>query len=706
VNRYHFNPSQPLRRFIAMLVLLSALQPLQAQQPSLRLVSAAGGFIQSAQGSVSFSIGEPVIGTLTGGGFTIHQGFQQPETGACTIEGFNPFTALNLSSRLDSLRLDAGTSYSRYVWSTGETTSSIQAKFTGGYKVTVTSAEGCTGTDSVYVQFPDTVGFHVSSVRGLCDRAVEVPVKATQFRYLLTMQGSVAWPAADLKFDEVSGFGPASLGLNESNFGLTKTSSGQLSFSWNDPNGAGLLLPDSTTVFTLRFIPQGTTQRTVAVTVSNTPTPLEVYDGGLVKKSLSLTAGAVQIACEFTIIGKVLTPTEHGVKDVVVALSGGVSPASATTDKDGNYSFKVLPGTYTLTPVKTYEKNKTNGVTTLDAALIQAHILGRIPFNAAYKLIAADVNNSSSVTTADILYLRRLLLAMDTTLPNNRIWAFVDGDQTFTTPAQAFPFRSTKTFTNQSTDVSHLFRGIKIGDVNYDRNPQLEEGPAADTLRLYYTWTDGVDGSLVLRLLSKEVKGLMGWQTTLSWDAQKLQLLGVTPMMNNLGTGDRWKEEGKLMLSWNDPRAEGVSTTDGMAWVELTFRKTDRLDRTQLGLTEEKLVTEVFNSSYQRMALRMQSAEIRGNVWEGSMRVYPNPAGQVVHVEWKSARRGEATVRVLDATGRVVYLHRGMYEAGVQRHRIQRDEAMVSAGSCLVQVEVEGVVRSQAVVLAGQAPRP
>jgi len=88
------------------------------------------------------------------------------------------------------------------------------------------------------------------------------------------------------------------------------------------------------------------------------------------------------------------------------------------------------------------------------------------------------------------------------------------------------------------------------------------------------------------------------------------------------------------------------------------------------------------------------------------MRVYPNPAGQVVHVEWKSARRGEATVRVLDATGRVVYLHRGMYEAGVQRHRIQRDEAMVSAGSCLVQVEVEGVVRSQAVVLAGQAPRP
>jgi hypothetical protein len=39
---------------------------------------------------------------------------------------------------------------------------------------------------------------------------------------------------------------------------------------------------------------------------------------------------------------------------------------AATTDSSGNYSFKILPGTYTLSPVKTYEKNKTNGISTLD----------------------------------------------------------------------------------------------------------------------------------------------------------------------------------------------------------------------------------------------------------------------------------------------------------------------------------------------------
>jgi hypothetical protein len=111
----------------------------------------------------------------------------------------------------------------------------------------------------------------------------------------------------------------------------------------------------------------------------------------------------------------VLTPTNDGVRHTTVTLTGGATPLTTTTDTAGNYSFKVLPGTYTLTPTKTFEQNKTNGVSTLDIALIQGHILQRTPFNAAYKTIAGDANNSSGVTTADILFLRRLILGTDTT---------------------------------------------------------------------------------------------------------------------------------------------------------------------------------------------------------------------------------------------------------------------------------------------------
>jgi hypothetical protein len=88
------------------------------------------------------------------------------------------------------------------------------------------------------------------------------------------------------------------------------------------------------------------------------------------------------------------------------------------------------------------------------------------------------------------------------------------------------------------------------------------------------------------------------------------------------------------------------------------------------------------------------------------MRVYPNPASQQVNVEWRSQQRGEVTIRLMDATGRTVYVHRGMYEAGVQKHVIVRDGSMVGSGTWLVQVEVDGEVRNRSVVISGQEPRP
>jgi hypothetical protein len=617
------------------------------------------------------------------------------------ISSFNPLPD-RLYSREDSLPLDAGSGFAQVLWNTAATSQRIAVKYTGGYRVTVTNTAGCTASDSVFVQFPDTVGLHVSTVNGLCNQQVDLPVRATAFRQMMTMQGSVNWNASDLRLDSISGYGPAAMGMNVANFGLSPAGIGRITFSWNDPSGNGLSLADSTTVFTLRFTALGTTVRSVPVTITGTPTPLEFYDAGLVKKSNVQTAGGVNISCEFTISGKVLTPLDQGVRNVTVTLTGGTSPQTAKTDSAGNYSFKILPGTYTLTPLKGYEQNKTNGVSTLDIALVQAHILQKTPFNAAYKVIAGDANNSQVVTTADILSLRKLILGTDTTLPDNRLWALVDGSQTFANPQSPFPFSSTKTFTNQSTNVSHTFRAIKIGDVNYDRNPLLDQAPSGDTLRLFGEWIDTEDGYVTLKLRSRAVSGLLGWQSTLRWDAKQLQLQSVNGLISHLGIGERWKDDGYLTMSWNDPRAEGLSFTDGVAWMELKFRKTSALQRTGIFISEEKLGTEAFNGNYQSMGVNMEPIEWKSNNLSGLLRVYPNPATQFMNVEWKMARAGAATVRLLDAQGRVVHVQRGEYGAGIQRVMIKRNGAWSVAGTWLVQVEVDGEVRNVPVVLVGE----
>jgi hypothetical protein len=692
------------KHILFTLISILVLQ-VHAQQKDLQLISTAGGFIQSAQGSVSFSIGEPVIGTITGAGYVINQGFQQPNQTPCTIAGYNPFPAA-VYSRLDSLKLDAGAGYSKYAWVTGDSSQSVQVRYSGTYHVTVTDVSGCTASDTVKVQFPDTLGLHVSTVAGLCNRSVDVPVRASTFRHLLTLQGSVNWSSTDLRFDSISSYGASALQLNAANFGVSQTSNGRLTFSWNEGNGAGLKLTDTATLFVVRFTVLGTTVRSIPVTVTGTPTDLESYDAGLVKKTVIPTAGAVNVTCDFVITGKVLTPMNHGVRNVTVTLTGGTSPLSATTDSSGSYSFKVQAGTYTLTPAKTYEQQKVNGISTLDIALIQAHILQRTPLNAAYKVIAADVNNSSSITTADILSLRRVILGTDTTMPNNRIWAFVDGDQTFATISNPFPFSTTKTLTNQWMDLTHTFRGIKIGDVNYDRNPLLDQAPSGDTLRLFGEWMQAEDGFATLRVKSHAVNGLLGWQSTLRWDADQLSLQSAQGRMSSLGIGDRWKDNGYLTLSWNDPMAEGLNVTEGVEWLELKFKKNPQLKRSGLSISEEKLSTEAFNKHYQSMGVKMEPVELRGSAWNGMLRVYPNPATTQMNVEWKMEKAGSATVRLLDAQGRVVHVQRGEFGAGVQRTVIRRASGWSVSGTWMVQVECDGVLKNVPVVLAGEEPMP
>ena len=217
-------------------------------------------------------------------------------------------------------------------------------------------------------------------------------------------------------------------------------------------------------------------------------------------------------------------------------------------------------------------------------------------------------------------------------------------------------------------------------------------------MRLFGEWIDTEDGYVTLNVKSRAVSGLLGWQSTLRWDAKQLQLQNTTGLMNNLGIGERWKDEGYLTLSWNDPRAEGLSFTEGSTWMELRFRKTSALQRAGIGMTEEKLGTEAFNGNYQSMGVKMEPVELRGNTWNGMLRVYPNPAGRLVNVEWKSARTGSGLIRLVDAQGRVVYQREASVVQGPNKARIEVPVGLAS-GSFVVQVHVGGDVNTASVLI-------
>jgi hypothetical protein len=116
------------------------------------------------------------------------------------------------------------------------------------------------------------------------------------------------------------------------------------------------------------------------------------------------------------------------------------------------------------------EKNDdhSNGVTTFDLLQIQSHILGKQVFTTPYQYIAADINQSGSISTLDLIQLRKVILNLDTKFPNNTSWRFIDAAHIFNQPEEAL----TKYWPNRvlvkipATSRRIDFIAVKIGDLN------------------------------------------------------------------------------------------------------------------------------------------------------------------------------------------------------------------------------------------------
>lgn len=129
-------------------------------------------------------------------------------------------------------------------------------------------------------------------------------------------------------------------------------------------------------------------------------------------------------------------------------------------------------GSYTITP--TLELDPLNGVNTYDLILISRHILNLEPLNSPFKLIGADANKSGTITTFDIVELRKLILGTYTELPTNKSWRFFDESITFPNLANPWeydiePFEKIDNVTMPNTSLN--FIGVKIGDEDWTATP-------------------------------------------------------------------------------------------------------------------------------------------------------------------------------------------------------------------------------------------
>ncbi|MEZ4917618.1 MAG: T9SS type A sorting domain-containing protein [Saprospiraceae bacterium] len=202
--------------------------------------------------------------------------------------------------------------------------------------------------------------------------------------------------------------------------------------------------------------------------------------------------------------------------------------------------------------------------------LISKHILNIELLTSPYSIIAADGNNSGTITTFDIVEIRKLILGIYNELPSNYSWRFIPKTYTFQNPSdpfsEAFPQEIRMATLDQ--DIANAdFWSVKIGDVNGMYGPSAQAVGTDRDEKPEHAWpikvqTQNTDGKFMVDFQTSQA-GMSGLQFTLLFDASSLefeQLIPLNPAIGMQHFNMQQMAYGKLPVCIDLP--EGVNGTD------------------------------------------------------------------------------------------------------------------------------------------------
>ncbi len=387
-------------------------------------------------------------------------------------------------------------------------------------------------------------------------------------------------------------------------------------------------------------------------------------------------------------IGVIKTEEEEGVADVEIHIesqSNGIPPIFPSilgiTDSSGNYGL--LPSPFPLSSnakiTPKLDIDPLNGVNTWDLILISRHILGLEPLNSPYKLIAADANKSGTVTTFDIVELRKLILGTFSELPFNTSWRFVDKAQVFTNPSNPFA-----DIIRENIPVStgeYDFVGIKIGDVDLSGSPNFQGGVSdIRTVKTALMETKVVSEDKNGQLLQfSPAADLAGYQMTVH--------LGQNTLADIIPQGNLTKEHFAIH-EHNGETVLTVVSEEGAQPFALRLHNSDARFRPE-GVRLSNDITPTIG--YDRTGT---PTELLLHAPTGGDAVVlhantPNPWRETTAIRFELPRAGAATLRFFDATGRLVHEYQTNGIKGLNTYNLVESAAFLP-GFHTYSLEFEG----------------
>jgi hypothetical protein len=412
-----------------------------------------------------------------------------------------------------------------------------------------------------------------------------------------------------------------------------------------------------------------------------------------------------------SIAGTIENEEATEVMDVMVNIDGDAAgiPDGQMTGATGDYAFPGLAvgQNYTVTPEK--DGDYLNGVTTFDLVLMSKHILNVEPLNSPYKMIAADINKSGTITTFDMVELRKLILFIDTEFQNNTSWRFVDAEFVFPNASNPFTTSFPEIFNVNDLQGEEIgdFVAVKVGDVNCSAqvNPFAGSGDdrSANGELVFGVQDEAIVAgeTYTVDFTAADFAEVLGYQFTLAFDNNTLEFVDVETSLEGLTEGNfgmSMLNEGIITTSWNTTNA--VSLDADAKVFSLTFVAKSNAQLSEvLAVNSRYTKAEGYDNDVNLLEIGL-SFNGATSV-SGAFELYqnqPNPFKDETTIGFNMPEAGFASLTIYDVSGKLLHRVEGEYAQGFNQVSLNRSD-LAATGVVYYQLDTENDSATKKMIL-------
>jgi hypothetical protein len=368
-----------------------------------------------------------------------------------------------------------------------------------------------------------------------------------------------------------------------------------------------------------------------------------------------------------TMSGKIVFENDDvtGVKNATVDITGAAT-TSMLTDVAGDFSMTVnATGNFTIKPVKNIFR--LNGVSSADVTRIQQHVLGNFPLSDPYKLVCADINHNNVVSSQDVSLLQQSILGNPAALNLfNIFWRFTPSTPALTLPPWGFAEKIDLVGVS-GNQANNNFTGMKIGDVT---TPSADpaQGPLVVSPLIWAVQDQllEADQAIAVTFRAAHFEDLASFQARFYFDPNVLAFVGLETTaaidLSAQNFGFFNAENGEIRMLWAGPDNKTLTTDVPVFTLKFKSLKSGGLLSDALNLMPNPEIESVaYTADAQPQELLLEYLDVVTSINNpaqiGGLQLLqnrPNPFSGETTIGFFIPRAGEAQLRIIDMSGRLI----------------------------------------------------